>query len=371
MRVVHVNTERGWRGGEQQILYLARGLREADVAQTFVCQPNGELRARLASEGFEVLPRRMGGYADLRSSWFVARHARERGADILHLHTANAHAIGTRAARWAGTPRPRTVIARRVAYSIFRHSFFGLNRIKYTRTVDRILCITEAVRRQLLEDGLPAERLAVVPSGVDPARFEDVEDKADAFRAELGIPETAWVVGAVGALTPEKGHTNLLHAAALLRGDIPGLAVVLVGKGPLRQALEDEADVLGIADVVHFAGFRDDVPSWLRWFDVLAFPSLMEGMGTTVLDALCLAKPVVASRVGGIPEIIRDEQEGLLVEPDDHERLAAALLRLHKDPALGERLGAAGRQSVLARYTWNHTVRATLDAYRAVLDNAG
>lgn len=368
MKVVHVNTERGWRGGEQQVLYLARGLREAGVQQTFVCQPTGELAKRLTGEGFEVLGRRMGGYADLRSSWFVARHARRVGADLLHLHTANAHAIGTRAARWAGRPRPRTVIARRVAYSIFRHSFLGLNRIKYTRTVDRILCITEAVRRQLLEDGLPAERLVVVPSGVDPERFEAVEDKAQAFRTALGIPADAWVVGAVGALTPEKGHETLVRAAAPLRDAIPTLRVVLVGEGPLRPAIEELVAALDLGDRVHLAGFRDDVPAWLRWFDCLAFPSLMEGMGTTVLDALCLATPVVASRVGGIPEIIRDGEEGLLVEPGDPEALAAALARLHDDPALGIQLGRRGRERVLASYTWKHTVRATLAAYRAILD---
>lgn len=367
---MHVNTERGWRGGEQQVLYLARGLRDSGVAQVFVCQPAGELAERLEAEGFDVLRRRMGSYTDLLSSRFVAREARSFRADILHLHTANAHAVGVRAARWAGRPRPRTVIARRVAYSIFRHSFFGLNRIKYTRGVDRILCITEAVKQVLLDDGLAPERLVVVPSGIDPERFHDVPDRGKAIRAELGIPQGAWIVGAVGALTPEKGHTHLLAAAALLADTPLDLHVVLVGKGPLRAELTAQAGRLGLVERVHFAGFRDDVPSWLQWFDVLAFPSLIEGMGTTVLDALCLAKPVVASRTGGIPEVIRSEQEGLLVEPGDPEGLSAALERLHGDPALARRLGQAGRARVLDAFTWQATVKGTLAAYEALLNGS-
>lgn len=371
MRVVHVNTERGWRGGEQQLGYLVRGLREHGVEQTVVCQADGALRERLEDEGIDTLPLKLGGYADLRSSWKISRHVRKHGADVLHLHTGQAHAIGVRAARWSGKPRPRTVIARRVAYSIFRHSFFRLNRIKYTRTVDRILCVTDAVRRVLIDDGLAPDRLAVVHDGIDPARFVDVPDESARHRAELGVADDAWVVGAVGALTPEKGHAVLIDALPLLRETVPGACVVIVGDGRLRAELEQQAEARGVRNLVRFAGFREDVPSLLRWFDALAFPSLMEGMGSTILDALCLATPVAASRTGGIPEVLRHEQEGLLVEPGDARALAAALARLHAEPDQARTYGIAGRDRVMASFTYETTVSRTLEAYRALLAERG
>lgn len=367
MRVVHVNTERGWRGGEQQLLYLVRGLHEEGVEQVVVCQADGALRPRVEAEGIATLPLKLGGYMDGLSSWRIARHVRERGADVLHLHTGQAHAIGVRAARWSGRPRPRTVIARRVAYSIFRHSFFGLNRVKYTRTVDRILCVTEAVRQVLIADGLAPERLGVVHDGVDPARFDEVPDESARHVSELGVPADAYVVGAVGALTPEKGHATLLDATAQLATRVPDLHLVLVGEGKLRADLEAQVERLGATGRVHFTGFRDDVPSLLRWFDVLAFPSLIEGMGSTVLDALCLAKPVAASDTGGIPEIIRPGRDGLLVPPGDASALATALEQLHADPVTAAAYGESGRERVHAAFTWRATVAATLSEYHAVI----
>lgn len=372
VRVIHVNTARSWRGGEQQVLYLAEGLAAQGIPQKLVCPPGSPLATRARSAGIDVVERRLGGYVDFPSSRAIAKLARAFEADLLHLHTAQAHAIGTRAARWAGRggQRPKTVIARRVAYSIFRHSFFRLNRLKYTRGVDRILCITEAVRNVLIEDGLPTEQLVVVPSGIDPARFEAIPDTSAALQAELGVPDGAWVLGSVGALTPEKGHRHLLDAVGPVAEAVPHLHLVIAGTGDERAALESQARALGIADRVTFAGFRDDVPALLRWFDALAFPSLMEGMGTTVLDALCCGLPVVASRAGGIPEVIRDGIDGLLVPPGDPVALAAGLVRLATEPETARDLGATGRARVLEHFTRARMVERTLAAYRALCPDA-
>ncbi len=164
MRVVHVNTERGWRGGEQQLLYLARGLKQRGVDQEVICQRDSALAERMAAEGVPTMTLSLGGYLDLRSSRRIRERLRAVPTQILHLHTAQAHAIGVRAANGAGPARPRTVISRRVSYSIFRHSFLRLNRLKYTRGVDRIVCVADAVRAQLIADGLDPGRLRWSPA---------------------------------------------------------------------------------------------------------------------------------------------------------------------------------------------------------------
>lgn len=367
MRVVHVNTERGWRGGEQQLLYLARGLRRHGVDQEVICQRDSALAERMATEGVPTTRLAMGGYLDLRSSRRIRERLRAVPTQILHLHTAQAHAIGVRAAKGAGSPRPRTVISRRVSYSIFRHSFLRLNRLKYTRGVDRIVCVADAVRAQLLADGLAAERLRVVPSGVDLKRFQGLGEARQHVRDQLALAPGARLIGHVGAFTPEKGHQVLLDALLpilALQGD---LHLVLVGTGPLQSSLQEQVGRAGLEGQVHFVGFQQDPPRWLAALDVFVFPSLSEGIGGTLIEALALGLACVASRTGGLPEVARDEQEALLVPPGDAPALARAALRLLADPALGARLGAAGRQRVEQQFTWEHMVKGTLDVYRELL----
>jgi glycosyltransferase involved in cell wall biosynthesis len=362
-----VHTERGWRGGEQQVLYLALGLAAAGVEQEFACQSDGALARRLREAGLPVTGLSMGGFADLTTSWRLRRRILATRPDVLHAHDAQAHAIGVRAARWAGAARPRTVVARRVAYSIYRHSFLRLNRLKYTRGVDRILCISEAVRARLVADGLPADRLRVVHSGVDLARLDAVPRDPASRRREWGVPADARVVGHLGALTPEKGHAVLLRAMAPLLSREADLRLVLAGAGPLEAELRALAGELKVAEAVRFTGFLEDALAHLAAFDVFAFPSLAEGLGTTVLDALALRLPCVVSRAGGLAEIVRDEQEGLLVDPGDEEGLRRAIARLLADPALARRLGDAGRARVASTFTAARTVEGTLAAYRDLL----
>lgn len=373
MRVMHINTERGFRGGEQQVLYLVRGLAERGVAQEVVCQRGGALAARLRAAGVEPVELALGGYLDLGSSRRIRRRLRAHPVEVLHLHTAQAHAIGVRAARGLGARRPRTVVSRRVSYSIYRHSFLGLNRLKYTRGVDLILCVAEAVRERLLADGLGPERLAVVRSGVDLERLRGADRGAAraAARARLGLAPDATLLGHVGALTPEKGHGVLLEALAPLLTGPAGPHLVLVGEGPRRAAVEAEVRARGLAGRVHLAGFAADTVPWLLAFDLFVFPSLIEGIGGTLIEALGAALPCVASRTGGLPEVARDEVEALLVPPGDAGALRAAVGRLLGDPALGARLGAAGRRRVEERFTVARMVEGTLAAYRSLLGAPG
>jgi glycosyltransferase involved in cell wall biosynthesis len=359
----HLNTERGWRGGEQQMAYLMEGLRRRGHRVVAVAQRGGEAVTRLAAQGFEIEPLTMHGEADPLAVARLARRLRRAAPDVVHLHTSHAHTLGALAARWAG--RPPVIVSRRVDFSIYRHSFFGLSGFKYRHGLDRIVCVSEAVRDVLLRDGLDAARLRVVRSAVDPERVRGAR-RVD-VRARLGLPPGCPVVLAVGALVGHKGHRHLVDAVPSLVARVPEVRVVVAGEGPLRPELEARAAALGVSSAFVLAGQVDDLPGWFHDVDVLAMPSTDEGLGTSVLDGMCVGLPVVASRAGGIPEMVRDGTEGLLVPAGDAEVLADALARVLGDADLRRRLGEAARRRVDDAFLVDRMVEETLAVYRECL----
>ncbi|MHC5010900.1 MAG: glycosyltransferase [Planctomycetota bacterium] len=368
MKVLHFNLESGWRGGEQQILYLLRGLRERDVPQELLCRKNSVLCERARADGFTVHETSPAAPLDPVVAFRLARRIRRGGFDVLHLHTAHAQGLGLLACGSLGSRRPRTVVTRRVDFSIFRHSVLGLNRLKYTRGVDRILCVSHRVRDVLLEDGIPSDLLTVVHDGVDLARIADAPDRRAAYRDAYSIPDTAPVVGNVGACVELKGQRDLVAAVPALLASHADTRVVIIGDGPLREALGEQARELGVGEHVILPGFRDDVPSWMRFFDVFCFPSRHEGLGTSVLDAMAADTPVVAARSGGLPELIRDGRDGLLVPPQDARALADALARLLTSGTEAAAMARSARERVEREFSVDRMVEGTLGAYRRVLD---
>lgn len=364
LSTLHVNTERGWRGGELQMAYLCRGLRARGHGVVLAVQPDGEAASRLEAEGFDVRRTRMRGEADPFSVARLRRLVRALRPDVVHLHTSHAHALGGLAVWLAGRPRPAVVVSRRVDFSIYRRSFLRLNGWKYRHGLDRIVCVSEAIRQVLLTDGLAPERLCVVRSAIDPSRVRDARPVD--VRARLGLPADAPVVLAVGALVGHKGHAHLVAALPALRAVVRGVRVVVAGEGPLRDALTSQAAALGVADALVLAGQVEDLPGWFHGVDLFVMPSTQEGLGTSVLDAMAAGLAVVASRAGGLPETIVDGVHGLLVPPGDPAALASALADLLRDPLRRARLGAAGRERVDAAFSVDRLVEETLAVYRSL-----
>jgi len=362
--VLHVTTGRDWRGGERQVLGLLRGFAERGVRQALVCTRGGAMERRARDEGFEVHALPIVNEVDLVTVARIAALVRRGRHAILHLHTSQAHGLGAMAARLLGARRPRVVVTRRVDYSIYRHGFLGLDRLKYAPGADLVLCVSERVRDVLLGDGVPPARLRVVRSGVDLSRMEGARGGREAVRREFGVGPTAPLVGSVGQLVGHKAHRDLVQALPAVRARFPDLVALLVGEGEERGALEEVARRLSVSDVLRLPGYRGDALSCMAAMDVFCFPSREEGLGTSVLEALALARPVVATRAGGVPEMIRDGEHGLLVPPGDPPALAAAIVRLLDDPALARRLGESGRERVAREFTIESTVEETLAAYQ-------
>jgi glycosyltransferase involved in cell wall biosynthesis len=238
------------------------------------------------------------------------------------------------------------------------------------RFLDRVIAVSEAAAEFLVEGkGYPASKVTVVPNGRDLSTFVPGLHR-EAARKELGLDRATPVVGVVGRLDAQKGHTYLLAAWPAVRRGLPDARLLVIGDGSLRAQLEAEARERGIADSVVFTGFRTDVPRLLDALDVLALPSLYEGMPLTVIEAAAMAVPVVATAVDGTPEVVRDGETGHLVPPADPPALARALLALLGDPDQARALGQAGRRRALERFDVRRHVEATARVYRSVLGSA-
>jgi glycosyltransferase involved in cell wall biosynthesis len=295
--------------------------------------------------------------------WAVQRLAgmiRRHDIEAVHFHTAHAHTLGLLAAQRTGVPY--RFLTRRVDFHIHRHP---LNRWKYGPAVTAIMAISEGVRRVLQDDGIPAERIVTVPSGIDLERIERVPDPSG-LRSELGIPEGAPVVGMVAALAPHKDHDTFLRAAAMVKESLPAARFLIVGDGPLRAELERFSRSSGLSQEIIFTGFREDALTLTRLLDIFVLSSYEEGLGTSLLDAMALGRPLVATDVGGIPEALLDGRNGLLVPPRDPGALAGAIVKLGRDPGLRERMGAFGRKHA-RNFTIERTIDGVEDLYRRFL----
>jgi len=363
-RVLHVNDQADWRGGEQQMLYLARGLRRRGVHTAVVARP-GSPAARAALEaGLEVHEVPMAGEADLPAALRLAQIARRGRFNILHSHTAHAHALVLWAARlWLA--RARVVVHRRIEFPVGR-GLFGLGRLKYLHGVDAFIATSNRVKETLVEAGVPEWRVLPVRSSTDPTRFLDVV--ADpGLRRCLGLPQGAFVIGNIGALVGHKDHCNLLEAARTVRDEVPETWVVIVGEGPLHPRIMDKAKTLHMADRLVMTGFRRDVPRLIRAFDVFALSSSEEGICSTLLDVAASGCPIVATDAGGVREAVVPDRTGVVVPIKSPGALAEGILRLARDPGLARRLARKGRQRVLAHFTADDMTERTLAVYRDVL----
>lgn len=358
---LHIDTAPTWRGGQNQVLLTVLGLRARGHRAALVAHPSGELRQR-ADEGLELIPLAPGHELDLKAAWRFARVITRLRPDVVHAHDPHGVAMASIAlSMLTRGPEPPLVAARRVDFRLKRNSF---SRWKY-RQVDLFIASSEAIRQILVQDGVDPHRAITVHEGVDVERLDRIEPIS--VQAELWLPHHAPVVGNVAALVPHKGQRHLIDAAAMLLRDAPDARVVIFGEGPLRPRLEQQVKQLRLERHVFLPGFRADVQGLIKTFDVFVMSSETEGLGTSLLDAMAAARPCVATRTGGIPEVVVNGETGLLVPPRDSAALARALARLLRDAPLRQRFGEAGRRRVMAQFTLDRMVEGTLAAYQTAI----
>lgn len=361
---LHIDTARTWRGGQNQVLLTVNGLRAIGHRAALVAHPGGELRRR-AAEGLELIPIAPRTEMDLSAAWKLSRLLKRLAPDIIHAHDPHGIAMASLALSLGGAATgagqtPVLVASRRVDFHLKGNSF---SRWKY-RQVDCFIAASEAIRRMLVADGIPEDRTVTVHEGID---IEHVlAAPAVNVHEAFFLPHGAPVVGNVAALVPHKGQRYLIEAAHQVVQQLPDARFVILGEGDLREHLEKLVHEHHLQKHVLLPGFRTDVLGCIKGFDLFAMSSVTEGLGTSLLDAMACAKPIVATTAGGIPEIVEDNVNGLLVPPRDQTALANAIVRALNDAGLRRRMGEAGLARVHARFTVEKMVERTADVYKRV-----
>jgi glycosyltransferase involved in cell wall biosynthesis len=356
---LHIDTQRAWRGGQRQVLLTVLGLRERGHRAVLIAHPQGELMRR-ALEGHDLLKLAPRSEVDLHSAWHLGRIIKDLRPDIVHAHDPHAVAVASLALSFRRSASgPALLASRRVAFHLKPNAF---SRWKY-RQVDCFIAASESIRHVLVHDGIDPSRVTMVYEGIEVDRVQ-AEPVAN-IHSELWLPTHAPIVGATAALTHEKGHRHLIDAAAIVVREVPDARFVILGEGDLRPSLERQTRELRLEKHVLLPGFRADVLAFIRGFDIFVMPSLAEGLGTSLLDAMAAGKPIVATSTGGIPEVVADGETGLLVPVRDDKALAQAIVRLLKDQALRERMGQQALVRVRKLFSADRMVEETLAVYRA------
>ncbi|MES2123324.1 MAG: glycosyltransferase [Gemmatimonadota bacterium] len=350
-QIVHVASGREWRGGQKQAWLLARELQQLDVPQVVVTGAGTELDQRLRAVG--VTTRAVGWQAGLspaaaHGAWVASR----RGDAILHAHDGHSTTIAGMAATLSRVP---FIATRRVDFALRRLGFWG--------RADRVVAISEAVRALLITSGVDPARVPVIHSGIDIDAVAATSPVG--ARAAVGIPLDCPLVVATGALVDHKDHRTLVAAAHHARERLPQLIWAIAGEGPLRGALEAQVAELQLEGTVRLLGHLADPLPLVAAADCFVTSSKEEGLGTAMLDAMALTRPVAATSGGGIPEILAGEA-GLLVPIQDPAALADAVLRVLQDPALASALGQRAAARVV-RFSARRMAEEYLALYRSLM----
>lgn len=354
-------------GTERQVVALARDFHPSRLEIHLGCLGReGELLEEIQAAGIPLseyrIPR-LPSFTTMREQLRFARYLKKECIDIVHAYGFYAITFAVPPARFAGVPAivasirdtgdHLTPMKRRVQKQI-------------CRLADCVLANAEAVRQNLLESGYNGEKIAVIKNGISLTGYFK-RGSSSGLREELGAPADAPLIAVLSRLRPLKGIEYFLKAAAIIAPRFPNARFLLIGDGPYREQLEQHVARLELGRRVIFMGFRLDIPKLLSEITLSVLPSLSEGLSNALLESMAAGIPVVATRVGGNPELVEDGTTGLLVPTRDHQALAGAISLLLGNPDLAERMGAAARQRVAERFPMQLAIRTTERLYQRLL----
>jgi len=317
------------------------------------------------------LVRRLSFKNDLLAFINIYRLIKRIRPHIVHTHTSKAGLLGRLASFLARVP----IIIHTPHGHVF-HSYYGPVMTKVfvfaekilSFITDKITALTNRERDEHLEEGIASiEKYVVIHSGVMLDRLMNMNIDAGAVRGEFGIAQDSNVIGVVGRLVPIKGHKYLVSAAKRIIKEFRNTVFVFVGDGYLSSRLERQAESVGVRKNIIFTGWRKDAVEILDLFDILVLPSLNEGMGKVLVEGMALGKPIIASNVGGIIDLVRNGENGILVPPGDSDALGEAILQLLKDKNLSEKLGKNGKAMVYPEFDASVMVKQIDDLYESLL----
>ena len=370
MRICHVMTADLWAGAEVQLFTTASYLAERpDVTLTAVLFNDGRLADELRRLHIDVAVIEEASHNAIEIVLFLTRFLVEQRIDLVHTHRYKDTVLGAIAAKLAGVPHVvRTMHGLREPMSGWNRFKFGayeaLDKTVLRWSADRVIAVSNRMAGALISSGYKSWMVTTIQNGIDLGKTASRRSPED-VKHELGL-DGAIVIGTAGRLVPVKGHDTLLRGARLILDREPRVQFVIAGDGPLERELKALASRLGIDNACRFLGARHDITDVVSAMDVFVLPSLNEGMPMAMLEAMALARPVVASKVGGLPELIRHRESGLLVPPGNADALAGACLELVRDRSRAARIGEEARRTIETEFSHDRNGQALIDVYHAV-----
>lgn len=355
LSILYIDTERFWRGGQEQLFTLMKGMKERGHDVCLAAPGIAPLTDRAQAVGITTFDFRQSNEVSPLALNRLRGIMRGHRFQVIHFNTPRAIIAGSLMAWLEGVPV--RVSARRVNFPLKSR----FSRYKYNWLQDGIITVSDTIRETLLNGGVSPDLVTVIYEGVDLAWIDLQTPPPE----RLGNGNL--VVGTVAHFSHEKGIETLLRAIATLNSHSRNVTYLLVGDGELRDALQQLAESLGVASQVHFTGFRSDCEGLMKQFDVFCLPSRSEGLSSAILSAMANRLPVVATSVGGIPELVVNGETGLLVRPDDPADLAVALQRLLGSEQLRHRLGEQGRRRIETHFTLQRKLDETEKLYLKLL----
>jgi glycosyltransferase involved in cell wall biosynthesis len=365
LRILHTESSMELGGQEYATLALVEGLRQHGHMVELLVQEGSGLQETAAQRGIPCLTMTMSKALYPWSIFQLCSIIRTHQIDVIHTHGSRDSWIGSLAA-WFSRLKPIVVLSRHKSTPISKHA---INRVLYHRLVHRIVTTGgELIRKSLIEDhGFPERHVVAIPTGADVERFSP-DIKGESFRRELGIQADECLIGSVCFLRSYKGLGHFLQAASIILKQVPRCRFVIVGEGPERERLNERIAALELKDRVILTGHRRDVPEVMAALDVCVVSSTAgETLTQTIPQALAMERPVVATRIGSIPDIIQHGETGYLVSPGDPQQLAHYILQLVQDPEKGATMARSGRQLVLRSFSSQSTVTKNENLYQNLL----
>ncbi|MBS3741839.1 MAG: glycosyltransferase [Candidatus Cloacimonetes bacterium] len=339
--ILNIDTEFGWRGGQQQAVYLYEKMIANRYKTLFVCQPHSDLRKYFKRDNLPFISIPMYSELDFLAGFRIARYCQKYNYNILHLHSAHALSIGILAKLF--NPNLILIGVRRVDFSVNKNF---ISKFKYNNSLlDKIVCISNGIKKVLLKDGIKKSKLITIHSGINTKKFNSVSPFPN-FKEKFNIPQDNIIIGTVAALVGHKDYPNLLQAAKMVTDEIENATFIALGKGEDEQKIKEIADNLNLKNKFKFLGFRENVGEFLKQMDIFVLASKLEGMGTSILDAEAVGLPVIGTNAGGIPEVIRNRKNGLIVPKQNSKELAKAIIKLVNDKNMRENFGEKSKEFV-------------------------
>jgi L-malate glycosyltransferase len=333
MKVLHLSSERTWRGGEQQIAYLIEELQKFGVSNFVACRKDSAFEKYCISQNLNHISLPFKGSFDFKTAQGVKYFANSHKVDVIHLHTSNSHSIGV-ISSILGCKAPM-ILTRRVDFPL-KKGF--LSRFKYNYSnIKKIVCVSEKIREIVSQDVSDPSKVITIHSGIDVGKFAEIKHY-NFLKNKYKVDADLSLIGNVAAMAPHKDIFTFIDTAEILIREKTGAKFFLIGDGPLKEEVEKYIKDKGLQEEIFMTGFLNNIPEILKELHLFLFTSKTEGLGTIVLDAFASKLPVVSTNAGGIPEMVKHGETGMLADVGDAKVLAENVRLLLKDPELREKL---------------------------------